>query len=347
MTSEGPLLGVGIVGAGPVTQAIHLPTLAGLSDEFRVVHIVDLDEATARAVAHPIDARWSLSVDGLIADPDVDVVAVCSPHALHVGHVIAALRAGKGVLCEKPLAMDRSGLDELRQAGEAATSPVMVGWMHLYDPVAASAIDSWNADGHRADVVRVSVVLPPNGGFERAATEIVAPTPAASTAATPRPPEEALREALLTLAVHDLPLVRRLLPDYPAPSRDHPCVLAGALGVSGADADRRGARGTARLDGSAVETHLDPRGNLRTREPADRLPSLVCARRVGDLTHVTRRGTRGGSGPLWRRTDTTANGAASPRRFATDLLVLSTTRSSMRSSPSPSPMLPAGGPREP
>jgi myo-inositol 2-dehydrogenase/D-chiro-inositol 1-dehydrogenase len=218
MTPEGPLLGVGVVGAGPVTQAIHLPTLAGLSDEFRVVHVVDLDEATARAVAQPIEARWSLSVEDLLADPGVDVVAICSPHALHVGHVIAALRAGKAVLCEKPLAMDLSGLDELRRACEAATSPVVVGWMHLYDPVAASAIESWNDDGNRADVIRVSVVLPPNGRFERAATEIVAPSVVAppAPAAPARPPEQALREALLTLAVHDLPLVRRLLPGYPA-----------------------------------------------------------------------------------------------------------------------------------
>jgi myo-inositol 2-dehydrogenase/D-chiro-inositol 1-dehydrogenase len=215
MTAAKPLLGVGIVGAGPVTQAIHLPTLAGLSDEFRVVHIVDLDEATARVVARGVDARWSVSVEKLLADPGVDVVAVCSPHRLHVGHVIAALRAGKAVLCEKPLAMDLPGLTELGRASGIATSPVMVGWMHLYDPVAASAIGSWNDDDHRADVIRVSVVLPSNGRFERAATEIYAPE--VPTVVATRPAEPALREALLTLAVHDLPLVRRLLRGDPAP----------------------------------------------------------------------------------------------------------------------------------
>jgi predicted dehydrogenase len=92
----------------------------------------------------------------------------------------------------------------------------MVGWMHLYDPVAASAIGSWNGDDHRADVIRVSVVLPPNARFERAATEIHAPE-VPTAAASARLAEPALREALLTLAVHDLPLVRRLLRGDPAP----------------------------------------------------------------------------------------------------------------------------------
>ena len=345
MTSEGPLLGVGIVGAGPVTQAIHLPTLAGLSDEFRVVHVVDLDEATARAVAHPIEARWSLSVEELLADPGVDVVAVCSPHALHVEHVIAALRAGKAVLCEKPLAMDRSGLEELRQACEAATSPVMVGWMHLYDPVAASAIESWNADGHRADVIRVSVVLPPNGGFERAATEIVAPPPAASTVATPRPPEEALREALLTLAVHDLPLVRRLLPDDPArieithASWRAPWGYLVLMRIGDVRVELHASMGQPWKPSWTLEA-ISERASLQIDFP----PSYVHAGSA-TVTHDARRGTRrgasrGGRGRVRPR-------MASHRRGDSRRLGRCRRRRAPRCGVhrSPSPMPPAGGPQ--
>jgi myo-inositol 2-dehydrogenase/D-chiro-inositol 1-dehydrogenase len=206
------VLGVGIVGLGPVTQAIHLPTLARLAEDFRVVDVVDVDEATARAVAAPIGAEWSTSVEQLLGDDRVDVVAVCSPHALHVGHVVAALEAGKAVLCEKPLTMDLAGLAALSEAARVATSPLMVGWMHAYDPVVEAAIGAWNADGHRASTIRVSVVLPPNHRFEDAATEIL--PRAAATGGKGGP---ALRDALLTLAIHDLPLVRRLVPDHRAP----------------------------------------------------------------------------------------------------------------------------------
>ncbi|GHF13252.1 Gfo/Idh/MocA family protein [Pseudolysinimonas yzui] len=206
------MIGVGIVGLGPATQAIHLPTLARLADEFRVVNVVDIDEATARAVADPIDAGWSTSFGQLLADERVDVVAVCSPHALHVAHVIASLQAGKAVLCEKPLTMDLAGLAALREAAGGATAPLMVGWMHAYDPVVEAAISSWSADGNRASALRVSTVLPPNHRFEDAATEVLPRAPATAGGGEP-----ALREALLTLAIHDLPLVRRLLPDLSAP----------------------------------------------------------------------------------------------------------------------------------
>ena len=53
---NGPL-GVGVIGAGPVTHAIHLPALSTLSDRLRVVHILDVDEAIAAAVAYRTGAQ--------------------------------------------------------------------------------------------------------------------------------------------------------------------------------------------------------------------------------------------------------------------------------------------------
>ena len=55
-------LGVGILGAGPVTQAIHLPTLARLPDKFRVTAVMDIDSQVASSVAARAGA-----VDELIA----------------------------------------------------------------------------------------------------------------------------------------------------------------------------------------------------------------------------------------------------------------------------------------
>ena len=50
-------LGVGILGAGPVTQAIHLPTLTTLDDRFRVVHVMDVNADVAATVAARTGAR--------------------------------------------------------------------------------------------------------------------------------------------------------------------------------------------------------------------------------------------------------------------------------------------------
>jgi predicted dehydrogenase len=212
MRKKERMLGVGIIGLGPVTQAIHLPTLAALADEFRVVCVMDLDEATARAIAEPIDARWTTSIEELLTDDAVDVVAVCSPHSHHVAHTVAALQAGKAVLCEKPLALDGAGLNAVRLACRGASSPLLVGWMHVFDPVVSTTIEAWRTGGHRASSIRVSAVLPSNSRFENAAAEILP-----RLIAPGGPADHPMREALLSLAVHDLPLIRRLLPEFPGP----------------------------------------------------------------------------------------------------------------------------------
>jgi myo-inositol 2-dehydrogenase / D-chiro-inositol 1-dehydrogenase len=198
-------LGVGIIGSGPVTQAIHLPTLARLRETFAVRHVMDVDPAVADQVAARVGARATTDVDVLLADPEVDVVAVCSPHSFHAEQVVAACRAGKkAVLCEKPFATDS---DQARQIAEAAGTtgvPVLVGTMHAYDAGWRAAVDATTFAPH---TIRSSIVLPPNSRFEDFATEVLnrpefAGAPDAAAAVT---------GGILGLAVHDLPLVRELL----------------------------------------------------------------------------------------------------------------------------------------
>jgi myo-inositol 2-dehydrogenase / D-chiro-inositol 1-dehydrogenase len=88
-------IGVGFLGAGPVTQAIHLPTLSRLADQFQIAHVMDVDARTASQLADSVGARHSTSVDDLLADPNVDVVAVCSPHKYHAAQVVAACRLAR------------------------------------------------------------------------------------------------------------------------------------------------------------------------------------------------------------------------------------------------------------
>lgn len=58
-------------------------------------------------------ARAHGSYEELVADPDVDVVYIASPHALHLEHARLALEAGKHVLCEKPVTLDAADADEM------------------------------------------------------------------------------------------------------------------------------------------------------------------------------------------------------------------------------------------
>lgn len=159
-------LGVGILGAGPVTQAIHLPTLKRLP-QFDVVHVMDIDADVANAVAARADAEASTTATDVMGDPRVEVVAICSPPAFHAAQVLAAIDAGKrGILCEKPFATSREEAMELADVAQRNGVPIVVGAMHTYDPAWDAVSAQWDRLGSAAHSIRSSIVLPMNSRFE-------------------------------------------------------------------------------------------------------------------------------------------------------------------------------------
>lgn len=208
--------GVGFLGAGPVTQAIHLPSLARLGDVLTVRHIMDINPNVASSVAARTGARHSTSIDALLGDPDVDIVAICSPHQFHAEQVIAACRAGKkAVLCEKPFAMNAEEAARISAVSRETGVPIIVGAMHTFDPGWLAASENWGDLPENVHTIRSSIVLPPNARFEDFATEIIA-RPSADTPdySDPKVIRGALLGGVMGLAIHDLPLVRRFTPDY-------------------------------------------------------------------------------------------------------------------------------------
>jgi predicted dehydrogenase len=209
-------LGVGILGAGPVTQAIHLPTLARLRDVFTVARIMDVDPAVAESVAGRVGAAWTTSVEELLADPAVEVVAICSPHQFHAEQVIAACRAGKrAVLCEKPFAMTPEQAQEIAAVAKETGTPIIVGAMHTFDPGWVAAKASWGDLAETAHTIRYSITLPPNPRFEDFATEVVTrPTWPPADLGDPDVVAGMIYGGIMGLAIHDLPLVRAFCPDF-------------------------------------------------------------------------------------------------------------------------------------
>jgi len=209
-------IGVGFLGAGPVTQAIHLPTLARLREAFTVRHVTDIDPEVAAAVAGRVGAAHSTSVEALLDDPAVEVVAICSPNAFHAEQVIAACRAGKrAVLCEKPLAMSAAEADAIAAVSAETGVPIFVGAMHSFDPGWRAAVAHWGELPRTSHTIRSSIVLPPNSRFEDLATEVLTrqpfPTPDYADVAVLA---GMVHAGVMGLAIHDLPLIRSLLPRY-------------------------------------------------------------------------------------------------------------------------------------
>lgn len=211
---ESSPLRVGIIGAGPVTQSIHLPAIARLDDNIAVARIVDVDESVGAAVAGRVGAISHTGVEEMLSERDLDIVAVCSPHHLHAEHVEAACRAGVGVIfCEKPFASSRAEAERITQTVKDTGAQVVVGAMHTYDPAWLAASEVWGALPEEVHTVRSSIVMPGGTRFEDFATEVLKrATPAQGTGLSPVERQVAFLEAVIYgLIIHDLPLVRRFV----------------------------------------------------------------------------------------------------------------------------------------
>jgi predicted dehydrogenase len=95
-------------------------------DKFRVVAVCDIDEGRLAAVADEFSVpRRTRFFDELLQMDDVDIVDICTPAMLHFGQILAALSAGKEVVCEKPLVRTLAEIDQVISAERAAAGRVM------------------------------------------------------------------------------------------------------------------------------------------------------------------------------------------------------------------------------
>lgn len=119
-------LGVGVIGLGEIGQ-FHLRGYARAGGA-RPVAVADLNSDLVASSSTAYGTSGFGDYHQLLADPDVDVVSVCLPHSLHARVAIEAIRAGKHVLVEKPLAISVAECDQILAA--AASESVVVGLQH-------------------------------------------------------------------------------------------------------------------------------------------------------------------------------------------------------------------------
>src|SRR5215472_3167223 len=95
-------------------------------DKFRVEALCDVDAARLAAVAEEFSIpRRTRSFDEVLRMDNVDIVDICTPVALHFGQILAALAAGKEIVCEKPLAASLAEVDRVIAAEKEAVGRVM------------------------------------------------------------------------------------------------------------------------------------------------------------------------------------------------------------------------------
>jgi len=124
---------VGLIGAGGIANyhISHLKKLKGVD----VCAVCDVNEEAARATGerHGIKHVFKNYRD-LLKLKDVDAVSVCTPNSLHVAPTIDALKLGKHVMVEKPMAMTPAEAERMVKAARAAKRVLVIGFQWRYHP---------------------------------------------------------------------------------------------------------------------------------------------------------------------------------------------------------------------
>lgn len=133
------ILRFGVVG---LSRGFVLTRPMFLADpRLRLVAAADPRPEARAAFEAEFGGRSYADARALCADPDVEVVYIASPHALHAEQAVMAARAGKHVLVEKPMGLTLAECRAMRAAADQAGVRLLVGPSHGYDPPVAAAAE--------------------------------------------------------------------------------------------------------------------------------------------------------------------------------------------------------------
>lgn len=109
---------VALVGCGRISHT-HFEAIGGI-DDLELTGVCDTIESRAREAGERLGVPWYTSYAKLLAEVPCDAVTICTPSGLHPQHGILAARAGKHVICEKPMAITLAAADDLVHACDDA-----------------------------------------------------------------------------------------------------------------------------------------------------------------------------------------------------------------------------------
>ena len=119
------MIKIGLIGCGKIAQFRHIPEYA-TNPNVQLMGFYDINQKRAEDVAKKFGGQAYKSLEELLA-ADIDAVSVCTPNYVHAEQTIAALKAGKHVLCEKPMAGSIQDCDAMLQAAHDAGRFLMLG----------------------------------------------------------------------------------------------------------------------------------------------------------------------------------------------------------------------------
>ena len=146
--SESGRIKVALVGAGGFAQGMHLPNLQRLRDRYELHCVMSRTGINARAVAQQWQAAYATTeLNQVLNDPKVQLVIIATRHDLHADLALRALRAGKHVLVEKPLALTNIELEAIAvyYRDNLGAPVLMTGFNRRFSPAIRRAAEILSA----------------------------------------------------------------------------------------------------------------------------------------------------------------------------------------------------------
>ncbi len=181
-------IGVGVIGVGAIGR-LHAENLAVRVPGARLVAVADVNGEAARACAEQLKAPYAFEhYRELLAHPDVQAVAICSPRGTHAAAIAEAAAVGKHIFCEKPIGCGLAEIDGALAAVQRAGVKLQIGFNRRFDPDFRQVYDT----------VAAGVI-----GTPRTVHMVSRDPPQAGAAPT-------IADLFLETAVHDLDMARYL-----------------------------------------------------------------------------------------------------------------------------------------
>ncbi|KAF9875280.1 oxidoreductase [Colletotrichum karsti] len=162
-----PVLRVGIIGCGEITQVAHIPNINFLSEYFQTTYLCDISQQSLQHCARKVQGgtpKTTRDAAELCSSPDVDVVVIANADAYHVEHGLLALKNDKYVLIEKPVSVCFRDLDLLIEAEKKSKGKVMVGTMRRFATAFTDAVKEVGGM-EKIQYARVRDIIGPNSTF--------------------------------------------------------------------------------------------------------------------------------------------------------------------------------------
>lgn len=119
-------IGIGIAGCGAIAQARHIPEYQK-NPNAEIIGVFDAVPERSSSVANAHNVRAYASFEEMLADEAIQAISICTANRFHAEMSILALKAGKHVLCEKPMATSLEDAQKMVQEAQIAGRNLMIG----------------------------------------------------------------------------------------------------------------------------------------------------------------------------------------------------------------------------